>query len=59
VKYFLFFIIFFPKLVWCADINKAQDDVEYDFVFVDQESFDKYQPKTFDALMESFTEYKS
>ena len=44
---------------WCADINKAQEDVEYDFVFVDQESFDKYQPKTFDALMESFTEYKS
>ena len=44
---------------WCADINKAQNDVVYDFVFVDQESFDKYQPKTFDALMESFTEYKS
>ena len=44
---------------WCADINKVQNEVEYDFVFVDQESFDKYQPKTFDALMESFTEYKS
>ena len=43
----------------CADINKAQNDVVYDFVFVDQESFDKYKPKNFDALLESFTEYKS
>jgi len=43
---------------WCVDINKAQNEVEYDFVFVDEKSFDKYHPKTFDALMSSFTEYK-
>ena len=43
---------------WCVDVNKSQNEVEYDFVFVDEKSFDKYHPKTFDALMSSFTEYK-
>jgi len=43
---------------WCVDVNKSQDEVEYDFVFVDEKSFDKYHPKTFDALMSSFIEYK-
>ena len=44
---------------WCVDINKVQNEVRYDFVFVDQSSFDKYRPKTFDALMSSFSEYKN
>lgn len=44
---------------WCADINNVQNEVDYDFVFVDQESFDKYHPKTFDTLMSSFKEYKN
>jgi len=43
---------------WCVDVNKSQSEVEYDFVFVDEKSFDKYHPKTFDALMSSFVEYK-
>jgi len=43
---------------WCVDVNKSQSEVEYDFVFVDEKSFDKYHPKTFDALMSSFIEYK-
>ena len=30
---------------WCEDINRVQSDVTYDFVFVDQESFEKYIPK--------------
>ena len=44
---------------WCVDVNKVQNEVRYDFVFVDQSSFDKYRPKTFDALMSSFSEYKN
>jgi type III restriction enzyme len=43
---------------WCIDINKAQSDVKYDYVFVDEESFDKYKPKCFEALLTGFREYK-
>lgn len=43
---------------WCEDINRVQSDLHYDFVYVDQQGFEKYQPKSFKALMESFTEYK-
>ena len=43
---------------WCDDINRVQSDIRYDFVFVDQESFEKYNPKTFKQLMESFIDYK-
>ena len=43
---------------WCADINKIQSTVRYDFIFVDEEGFKKYQPKTFQALTASFREYK-
>ncbi|MFQ5356627.1 MAG: type III restriction endonuclease subunit R, partial [Mariprofundaceae bacterium] len=35
---------------WCEDINTMQSDVVYDFVFVDQESFEKYAPKSFSAI---------
>ncbi len=44
---------------WCADINKAQSAVRYDYVYVDEESFDKYQPKNFGSLVTSFREYKN
>lgn len=43
---------------WCADINKVQKAVQYDFVFVDEESFQKYQPKSFSSLVSAFTHYK-
>jgi type III restriction enzyme len=43
---------------WCEDINALQTDVSYDFVFVDQESFEKYAPKSFGSLLTSFLEYK-
>lgn len=39
---------------WCIDINKAQSDVDYDYVFVDEESFKKYQPKKFKELYSGF-----
>jgi len=44
---------------WCEDINRVQSDVVYDFVYVDQESFDRYQPQTFRQLLDAFREYKS
>ena len=44
---------------WCEDINRTSPDVNYDFVYVDQESFDVYRPETFQQLLDSFTEYKT
>ena len=43
---------------WCEDINRVQTDVEYDFVYVDQESFEKFKPTSFKQLLEGFREYK-
>lgn len=43
---------------WCSDANNAMPDVTYDFVYVDQESFDLYRPETFQQLLDGFTEYK-
>jgi len=43
---------------WCDDINNAQANIRYDFVYVDEESFKKYNPKTFKSLVDSFREYK-
>jgi type III restriction enzyme len=50
---------------WCADANAAEDanggstGQQYDFVFVDQNSFEKHAPKTFAALVASFTDHKA
>ena len=44
---------------WCEDINRVQADVEYDFVYVDEASFEKYKPKTFRELTDGFREYKA
>jgi len=43
---------------WCEDVNRVQEDVEYDFVYVDQESFDEFKPSSFRQLIGSFKEYK-
>ena len=43
---------------WCEDVNRAQSDVQYDFVYVDQESFDKFKPTSFRQLISGFREYK-
>jgi len=43
---------------WCEDINGMQSDVIYDFVYVDEEGFNKYEPKSFADLLASFREYK-
>ena len=43
---------------WCEDVNGMQSDVTYDFVYVDEESFKKYEPKSFADLLAGFREYK-
>ncbi|PIT99094.1 MAG: type III restriction endonuclease subunit R [Bdellovibrionales bacterium CG10_big_fil_rev_8_21_14_0_10_45_34] len=43
---------------WCEDINRVQKKIKYDFVFVDQESFEKYEMKNFKQMVENFREFK-
>ena len=44
---------------WCEDTNKISSDVIYDFVYVDEVSFEMYpQPKTFQQLLTAYTKYK-
>jgi len=44
---------------WCQDINRIQPSTHYDFVFVDQESFEKYKPNSFKQIMDMFINYKN
>ena len=44
---------------WCEDVNRVQADVKYDFVYVDEEGFEKYKPTSFRQLMDGFQEYKA
>ena len=43
---------------WCEDVNRVQTDVNYDFVYVDEDSFEKYKPTSFKHLIDCFQEYK-
>jgi len=43
---------------WCADTNAAQSERTFDFVYVDQEGFEKYKAENFSQLAASFREYK-
>jgi type III restriction enzyme len=43
---------------WCEDINQAQQDVRFYFIYVDEESYKKYRPKTFADVVKSFRKYK-
>ncbi len=44
---------------WCEDINSAQSDVKYNFIFVDEEGFEKFKPKNFEELIRNFTKYRT
>jgi len=45
--------------LWCEDATAAEEDGQrYDFVFIDQKSFEKDAPGSFLGVAESFTEYK-
>ncbi|MBN1961708.1 MAG: DEAD/DEAH box helicase family protein [Deltaproteobacteria bacterium] len=43
---------------WCDDINAAQKKIHFDFVFVDEEDFNKYKPDSFEGLVKNFRKYK-
>jgi type III restriction enzyme len=43
---------------WCEDINRVQAEVKYDFVYVDEDSFERYKPTLFKQLIDGFREYK-
>lgn len=43
---------------WCDDINISQKKVKYDFVFVEEEDFNKYKPDSFEGLVKHFRKYK-
>ena len=51
-----------PKLrrlqQWCEDINRLQSDVKYGFVYVDEENFNRYSPKSFQQLIAGFGEHR-
>ncbi|OPZ35957.1 MAG: hypothetical protein BWY99_02121 [Synergistetes bacterium ADurb.BinA166] len=44
---------------WCEDVNRAGFVATFDFVYVDDESYRKYPPRTFADVLATFTEYKS
>ncbi|PKL51562.1 MAG: type III restriction endonuclease subunit R [Nitrospira bacterium HGW-Nitrospira-1] len=43
---------------WCEDINRVQKEVDYDFVYVDEEDFERYTPDSFSSLVKNFRKYK-
>ena len=43
---------------WCEDVNDALPDNSFDFVYVDEESFQTYRPSTFKQLLDGFAAYK-
>ncbi len=43
---------------WCEDANAIYPDIELDFVYVDEDGFKNYQPKSFQKLVNTFQEYK-
>lgn len=44
---------------WCADATAAEENGQrYDFVFVDQEAFEKHVPKALQQLVLSFNDFK-
>lgn len=43
---------------WCEDINAAQKKAHFDYVFVEEEEFEKYRPDSFEGLVGNFRKYK-
>lgn len=43
---------------WCEEANKQQSAIIFDFVYVDQESFERYKPKSFGDLLINFRLYQ-
>jgi len=45
--------------LWCEDINRLQTDITYDFAYVDEDGFERYNPTSFRQLLDGFKEYKA
>lgn len=43
---------------WVDDINRAQSETNFDFVYVDEDGFHRYRPSSFSSLRAGFREYK-
>ncbi len=43
---------------WCDDVNRIRKKKKFDFVFVDEENFQKYSPSSFTELVSMFRQYK-
>jgi len=43
---------------WCADATAEENGTTYDFIYVEEDSFKKHDPKTLNDLITTFTEYK-
>ena len=43
---------------WCEECSRIQLDGKYDFVFVDDEGFRNFPPKTFSDVLSGFLKYK-
>jgi type III restriction enzyme len=43
---------------WCIDVNKSQKKVKFDYVFVDEEGYNKYEPKNFVEAIRIFKGYR-
>ena len=43
---------------WCEDVNRVQQKAKYDFVYVDEDGFNKYAPRSFQQLIEAFRKHK-
>lgn len=43
---------------WCQDINNQQNNVKWDFIYVDQITFDNNHFPDFDSLVRTFTRFK-
>jgi type III restriction enzyme len=42
---------------WCEDVNKLDKTKKYDYLFVDQETFEKYLFSCFNNLIGTFIKY--
>jgi type III restriction enzyme len=43
---------------WCHDINAIQHKARFEYLFVDEEDFNKYKPDSFTDLVRMFVKYK-
>ena len=41
---------------WCEDLNRIQSEIKYDVIYVEEENYHKYYPKSFQELIDAFKE---